>query len=321
MEALEAQIKTLAVSLSEQIIQSLSWSMLPILDFVQYIDVSMTPSEDCKSDAAHKKKYIGLMNVFTFPHNPEVVDGTPEDIGEAFRSLCSNNFLFDWSGCNEDASYGPLQRFLRSVGVIAIVVGNGTGLPDGLLYNVDIFSLKRNLTIRSDELRKDGSEPKLLFRLKGRTDLIVVRDADCAMTNANIKYFIEVKTVKGMMNMPSSIREAILQLIGGNVAALYHSPPVLLTNLDKTHYVLYIEKNDDDTFSRYKLRVKKWGSFCEALAFVEARTEDFVCATREFGCMPTPPSSVAGRAAAATHQTESDLEDRIESVNEFDDDD
>ena len=86
----------------------------------------------------------------------------------------------------------------------------------------------KNLTLRDGELPKDG--PRMMFHLRGRTDLVVLRRADAPLASANIKYYIEVKTVKDMN--PTSIREAVLQLIGGNVTALYHSPPVLLTNLN-----------------------------------------------------------------------------------------
>jgi hypothetical protein len=309
---LTAQMQNLAVSVHSlaplpQQMQSLSLSMLPVLEFVRYADVSLTPSVDCKSDNLHIQKYVGLMDVFAFPHDPEIIDGVEEDIDEAFRLLHNNNFIFSWNGQTEDVSYIPLQQYLQNIGIIAVVIGSGTGLPLGLLYNVDIYSLKQNLTIRSDELRQDGSEPKMRFHLKGRTDLVVLRRGDVPLGNGNIKYYIEVKTISGMNR--TAIKEAILQLIGGNVAALYHSPPVLLTNLNQNHYVLYIDRVGDDHLS-FKLRIKKWTALCNALAFVEARTQSCVCTTRDFGRMPTPPPSAAG-STALENQAEIDLEDLI----------
>ena len=63
-----------------------------------------------------------------------------------------------------------------------------------------------------------------MFKLKGRTDLIVLFE-EGPVVNANVKYYIEIKTVKDFKE-GSSVREAVLQLIGGNVGALYHSPPI-----------------------------------------------------------------------------------------------
>ena len=89
-----------------------------------------------------------------------------------------------------------------------------------------------------------------------------------------------------------SLRESVLQLIGGNASNSFHSPPVLLTNLAKNHYVLYISLVGDPTVKlRFKLNVVRMPSFGVALAFVEERTAEMKSVTLHLGRKPSPPPS------------------------------
>ena len=249
--------------------------------------MSMTPSEDCKSTAPHKKKYQSLMNAMGFENTvaPVAIDTIEADEKYTF------NFL--WGTKTEIDSYVPLLSFLTNLGIHAKVVGNGQGLTDGLLFDVDIFSLRAKRGIPSEEL--DAEErPQFRFTLKGRTDLIVLFDKSMGAVNTNIRYYIEIKTVADFSDV-SSLKEAVLQVIGSNVAALYHSPSVLLTNLAKKNFVLYITRLDTaDNSLQYALNVCKMPTFAKALVFVEDRTKTKASVTRDFGRMPTPRSSVSG---------------------------
>ena len=120
---------------------------------------------------------------------------------------------------------------------------------------MDIFSLRAKRGIPSEEL--DAEErPQFRFTLKGRTDLIVLFDKSMGAVNTNIRYYIEIKTVTDY-NDVSCLKEAVLQVIGGNVAALYHSPSVLLTNLAEKHFVLYITRVDT-TDNSLQYAQKRW---------------------------------------------------------------
>ena len=59
------------------------------------------------------------------------------------------------------------------------------------------------------------------------------------MGKSNNRYFIEIKRVEDFLE-EDSLGEAVLQLIGGNAFNSFYSPPVLLTNLDMQHFVLFI---------------------------------------------------------------------------------
>ena len=261
--------------------------MLPLLELGKAIDITLVPSSDCKTDDVHKKKFGTLMNCLGLEPKPKSIIETVSIQGHGYERLS-----FNWSGKDEDGAYEPLQSYLENNGIHSIIIGSGTGLPQGLLYNVDIYSLKKNSVISSAELRKTNEEPRLVFKLKGRTDLIVMREANSVICNANVKYYIEIKTVKTMKE--ESLREAVLQLIGGNVGALYHSPPVLLTNMVGIHYVLHIvQLGNAEVYLQFKLVVKKMETFMEALKFVEDHTANLRSVTRDFGRLPTPSASIA----------------------------
>lgn len=267
-----------------QIQNNMGIQMQPVLEMAEHTDIVLVASVDCKSNSESSKKYSSLMNALGLQ-----VDADAETI--EVNDSQDFNYTFQWEGRDESSSYGPLKQFLYTKNIFAQVVGSGTGLPGGLLYNVDIFTLKRFRKISSEELNESNQGPRLIFKLKGRTDLVVLKSAGDVVCNMNVKYYIEVKTVKDFKDK-SSVREAILQLIGGNVGALYHSPPVLLTNLQGKHYVFNIIHSVDGECDMYSLKTSKFSTFGEALRHVESLTATLVSVTRDFARMPTPRPSV-----------------------------
>ena len=202
------------------------------------------------------------------------------------------NFKFRFSdGKTESSSYMPLQNFLSQRGIHALIVGEGEGLPDRNLYYEEIWQLKKNISVSSADLRKTGDEPIFKYIITGRTDLVCVYNPTWPIGKQNNRYYIEIKTVEGFRE-EDSLREAAAQLIGGNAANGFHSPPVLLSNLFKNHYLLYFTlEGDPRLLLAYKLNVLKMPSFGAALAMVESMTMERHCYTRNMGCKPTPPSS------------------------------
>jgi hypothetical protein len=125
---------------------------------------------------------------------------------------------------------------LVSIGENPLVVANGQTLPNGLLFNVHVYTLRENIFVRGDELRKTESEPKHVFTLSGRTDLIVLKAGTTNALRMNTRYVIAVK-VKGF-KVNEGLKEAYLQLLGMNIDNNNTSPPALLTDLCDKHYVL-----------------------------------------------------------------------------------
>ena len=150
-----------------------------------------------------------------------------------------------------------------------------------------ICSKRKNIEIRNAELRKTSEEPKHVFNLSGRCDLITLFPGKTNINRMNIRYAIEVK-VKGF-NLKEALRETYLQLVGLSVANRNTSPPVMLTDLSESHYVLFLELLDRVTL-KFKLRIQSFPSLvmciqrCRALA-------SRPCITENFGSSPSPTSS------------------------------
>jgi hypothetical protein len=194
-------------------------------------------------------------------------------------------------------------------------VSEGQGLPDGLLYHEELWTLKKNTSLRSEDLRKISQEPIFKYILRGRTDLVRKKNSADPLGKSNNRYFIEIKRADDFVE-EDSLREAALQLIGGNASNSFHSPPVLLTNLAKKHFVLYISLVGDPTVElRFKLNIVKMPSFGVALAFVEEHTAEMKSETLHLGRKPTPPSSPPKAKNASDSNDDDDITGRFENVS------
>jgi len=85
------------------------------------------------------------------------------------------------------------------------------------------------------------------------------------------------------------LREAFLQLIGLIVGNETISASVLLTNLAKAHYVLYLEAINIISHN-FELVVKQYSAFNDAIAMID-QLRGRPCITKHFGSPPTPESS------------------------------
>lgn len=221
--------------------------------------------------------------------------------------------------CKEEVdSYEPLLKHLSDNHIHGIRTDLGQGLPDGLLYFEYLWTLKKNTSIRSAELRLRGEEPVFKYTLAGRTDLVVKADPSLPLGKSNNRYFIEIKRVQDFAgDGEECLREAVLELIGRNASNSFHSPPVLLTNLSGKHYVLFITLIGNPTIElKFKLNVLKMSSFGLALAFVEERTKTMRSETLHLGRRPTPPVSPDSKAKkqSADIVTEEDITERFENA-------
>jgi hypothetical protein len=135
-------------------------------------------------------------------------------------------------------------------------------------------------------------EPKIKITIEGRTDLVILKGGESNLSRMDTLYCIEVKTVKGMKNVDKCLREAALQLLGVNVDNHCASPPILLTNLNKMHYVLFITLDPNSECLRFLMNINKYTSFANALYHMETTICRQGCVTTYFGSPPTPPSSI-----------------------------
>ncbi len=275
-------------------------------------EVCITPSEYKKS--VHKEIFLDLMEMFSFGRTA-ITKQIVEFDGALPSRSAELDYTFHWDGQEEIASYEPLLQHLRDRGIFAVRVDKGQNLPDGFLYREELWTLKRNTSLSSKDLRETSEMPVLKYLLRGTTDLVRMNDATRSLGKHNNRYFIEIKRVDDF-KVEDSLREAVLQLIGGNTSNSFHSPPVVLTNLAKMHFVLYITLVGDPRVRlSFKLNVVKMPSFGVALAFVEEYTAEMRSVTLHFGRKPTPSSSPPNGKNPSMSNDEDDFTDRFEKVS------
>lgn len=182
----------------------------------------------------------------------------------------------------EASSYAPLQSYLISLNFDAVIVANGHGLPNGLLFSQYAYSM------RKDKTSVRGQEVLVGMRVHGRTDVVILdkEGQKGVVSRHRVLLAIEVKpAVKDVDALSPSSRKAMAQLIGLNINNMQHSPPVLLTNLKRVHWVYYIIKNE--IFPWYRIARTNFSTFIDALRFVESLwkldTHNY-----EFGREPSP---------------------------------
>lgn len=203
-----------------------------------------------------------------------------------------------------------MQAHLAANGVDAIIVDECHSLPDGVLFHEVLWSLKKMTTVRSEDLRKSVEEHLFKYTLQGRTDLVRKRYPDEPLGKFNDRYFIEIKRESDFVE-EDSLREAVLQLIGGNACNSFHSPPVILTNLVKNHYVLFITLEVDSSAElRFSLHVVKMPTLGVALGFAEEKTAVMHSCTLHLGRRRTPPFS---------HRKAKPVEDADSATEQFQD--
>ena len=260
------------------------------------VSVNLTPSRTCRSDGSGKKDFLELMSTLDLECTRKLADliSAVEPVG----TPCSfNPFTFQWGTRPESQGYVPLKEYLEASGFQRVyVIANGEGLNDKLLFNeVDVFTLRPCSGQPANIWKKHERVPIKRFSISGRSDVVVV-DEKCLHRyygREHVLFVLEVKTIDGFSDDSLCLREAALQLIGLNVANIYVSPPVVLTNLNGKHYVLYIDRGaDHETCLKFTMKIHKFTLLAEALHYVREYLIPRSCVTKDFGRGLTPDTSV-----------------------------
>lgn len=274
----------------------------------------VTPSEACKSSTESISTFNRLLECLHLKNSYDLT--LVVEIGDVSKECRWPNHSHNWTAGRkvnsqvdqvelERASYEPLVDYLNKVGCNAFQVPSGKSLPNRLLFDISVHSLKTDIRLKSKVLRLIGDEPRSKFRLMGRADVVVLIPDTDLIIRQNVCVVVEVKP-EGFQVQPG-LREAFIQLIGMNVANEHRSCSVILTNLAHTHFVLYLECHNSIT-QHFKLVVKKYTAFNQAL-WMAMSLANRPCITKHFGAPPTPESS-----AAESEYEESELMEEFENV-------
>ena len=245
------------------------------------VNFNISPSEACKT--SNKPQYNGLL----------------EELRISVQHSCgsdgdANAWTFSWGQKNETDSYKDVCDFLNiSFATIGAVVGNGQNCSDGKLFNEVVHSLRNRPNVHGE-----GVVAK--FTIAGRPDIISVKKVQEEYRRFHVVEAYEIKTVKQMAEKAKECeceREAILQAIGLNVGNVSTSPPVILTNLNQKHKVIFIEPESDTSLLAYVVHVVSFKVLAAAISFVRTQLLDSetgyrTCVTKDFGRHCSPLASV-----------------------------
>lgn len=189
----------------------------------------------------------------------------------------------------EETSYSSIVGFLKQIGAVAYNVANGQRLPRGLLYERHFCALRKNVpsstlqkTPAGREVTKRRSRRLEAHTVAGRTDIVVldrdyIREGHPRIEMWMVKILIEVKTETNMKKSKQSCwAEGVMQLVGATASHPHRSPPVIVTNLVGTHYVLYLQQTKDGM----RIVDQQCASFPAAVRFALKRADhDSVAST------------------------------------------
>lgn len=194
----------------------------------------------------------------------------------------------------EKSSYPHVVHFLKDLGIAAFDMGNGEDCVSTVLFRKDIYTLRQ-----LDPFVHRGQVVTMIHTVSGRTDIVILSRDFFLEGHTRIAIWmttvlIEIKTVAGMSGSGSNCRrEAIVQLIGANAANTTHAPPVVVSNLARTHFVLYLDRLPLDKHPyEFVIRERTCKTFPSALHFALSLVKRGAIA-QDFARAPTPPVSDA----------------------------
>ena len=205
-------------------------NMLP----ASLVHISLTPSQatEVKNDG-----FSNIMDALSLdiPTYPTECDASSDE--SKF-----SGFTFDWNwayGMKESDVYEPFctavsQHFQNDeeTTMVAVSVGSGQRLLNGLLFNTSLWSLRE-----FDNTGKKFGKVVYKGEVRGRTD-IVLMDANPSgdIARHNVRIAVEVKLpseINTSAKMKSASREAMTQILGLCGDNCNNSPPVVLTDFCK----------------------------------------------------------------------------------------
>jgi hypothetical protein len=170
---------------------------------------------------------------------------------------------------------------------LCLAIPEGQGVSGGNLFDEPLHSMRSRPFAH-------GEQVYLRATIRGRSDLVVVKQVPRGpILRHQVLMAIEVKT-QAAMNLSSTgcEREAVLQLIGLNIANTAHTPPVVLTNLVGTHRVYFLEyQGTADDPAGYVVKRTTCHCLCCAI-HLASDIASRRCISADFARAPTPDVSI-----------------------------
>jgi hypothetical protein len=149
------------------------------------------------------------------------------------------------------------------------------------------------------------------FIIRGTTDFVRLADPKAGICKGNIQYFIKI--TQGKIG-EEELKETFYQLLGGNIANYYRSPPVFLTNLFESHFLMFITQQGNPVIRlKFQLNIFQFPSFGLALNYLEVTTSAYQCCTRDFLRRPAPGSTLQWQGKV-DEESDDDFEEQNSNV-------
>lgn len=183
----------------------------------------------------------------------------------------------------EHAAYAPVLHFLCGLGFNAEDVSDGQNCVKKLLYNSDVYTpwLQNPLAVR-------GQKVFHCHCVQDCTNLVILwQDRNGGeITCQMVQCAIEMKTVAWYdQSRNGCLFETQLQLIGLNAFNVFRSTPVVLTNLTRTHQVLYLDYKEDGW--THVIKAMKCKTFAALIHFAMQKASERGVSTN-FSCPMIP---------------------------------
>eukprot|EP01038_Epipyxis_sp_PR26KG_P017428 gene17428-24097_t len=265
--------------------QSVKFVLKDVKDNMPSETFVITPSEGCKS--TKETKYRRLMESLRLP-----AKGNLLKMARKFQPLKTNGKksaitkIFNWKDCVlESDCYPFVCEYLRNQFKLnAVDIGSGQDLMDGNLFDVDIYSMRRAFRSVESIANNTYTEPVLKYRLLGKSDIAVLKAGSLETACWNLDFIIEIKPPKLFKTAEEinlGLREGLLQLIGTNSSNIFSSPPVIVTDLEKQNFVLYLTM-ENKSIPHYCLNIMSVDSFDEVIHYVQSTISGRVPITSHF---------------------------------------
>lgn len=281
----------------------------------------VNPSKEC---ATNKSPWFVsfLSDLRIFPAKSTGWDGDCWEVTAKDVSIQPIKFTFSWSGGEEKSSYIPVHKYLCDIGLEATLINNGQGLPDGFLFKQYLYMTR---TIDPNLVKNAQEQDRFLpciGRIQGLSDVAVWKRNTTldGVGSSNFSFFIEIKLVDDLRNSRDRcFRETILQLVGVNARNSNSSPPIILTNLAETHFILYLEADDSALF-RFNIRVLRCKRFDIAVQYVREQLLDGegnlhrTCITEYLGRRKITPIGTPSKEQEHVVDEDEEVEEEFEKV-------
>ena len=206
---------------------------------------------------------------------------------DQYRSdrYCESKFEWDWRSHKESDSYRPLCDYLESLGLFPVDVSSGKYLTAGILFDVNLWSIRK--------YNAAGEREQIVYKghVRGRTDIVLLNESHRGgeLSRHMLRFVIEVKDAAAMRDNPKGcVRESVTQLLGLCGDNCNNTPSVLLTDLTKTFFVVYLSKTHEPAL-KFHINIQACADLGSSVDFAQSVSKD--CCSTDFGRPATPSHS------------------------------